>query len=124
GDRAARMRAEPPRDLVARVDVEEGRHVLLSPRPQDHPLSTQEFHPRRILRAGRTDRVGERIRGRGGRAATPDRSHDVTSARSMAMLSPELKLFFVPVLTIVSVCEPELSTALVHTTPEALRDEA
>lgn len=48
----------------------------------------------------------------------------VTSARSMAMLMPELSASFWPVLTMVRVWEPSASTGLVHTMPEASRVEA
>jgi hypothetical protein len=45
----------------------------------------------------------------------------VTSARSMAMLVPELAPLRCPVFTIVTVCDPAARTGLVHTIPEALR---
>ncbi len=65
-------------------------------------------------------------RGAVARAMAPRSSYcyGVTSARSIAMLIPELALFRLPVLTIVTVCEPAASVGLVHAIPEAFRADA
>src|SRR5258705_97721 len=57
-------------------------------------------------------------------ASTMDWVLVVTSARSRAMLKPELEVLRLPVLTMVIACDPAASTGLVHTTPDALRPDA